>query len=74
MLSAGVVVEARQQVHQGGLARAGRPEQGHRLSGLAVERDILEHASLPSVFELERNILEDDLAFHRLLRLNLAIR
>ena len=46
-LTAGVFVEAREQVDEGGLARAGRPDEGDRLPGAGVERDVLEDGGAP---------------------------
>ena len=59
--AAGVVVEAGQQVDQGGLAGAGRSEQGDHLTRLAGERNLVQHRSVFGIFETDR--LEFDLAF-----------
>ena len=70
--STSVIVETRQQIYQGGFTRTGRPEQGYRLSGQTTERDILENF-VAVAFVLERDILENNGALNRTLRLNLAI-
>ena len=47
-LTRGDVVGAVDQLHQRGLARAGLPDDGHRLPGLHLEGDALQHGGPPS--------------------------
>ena len=56
------VVEAVDQRHGAGLARAGRSDQRHRLAGVHAEADILEHRLVAPV--AEGDIAELDRAVH----------
>ena len=60
----GGIVEARQQVDDGGLARAGGAQQGDRLARLGLEADILQHR-LAAAEVAEGDILEAHPALHR---------
>src|SRR5204862_436120 len=58
------VVEPRDQVDDGRLARSRRPDEAHHLSGLHVERHVLQylsHAVIP-----EEHALEGYSPFHRI--------
>ncbi len=59
----GGVIEARDQVDDRGLARAGRAQQGDHLAGLGLQRDVVQHLMVAEVGE--RDILETDVAFDR---------
>ena len=62
---AGHVVEARDQVDQARLARAGRAQDGHRLARLGHEVDGLEHRVLVVAVVAEAHLLEGDAAVRR---------
>ena len=71
VLARGGRVQAADQVHQGGLARAGRAHDGHVLAALDVQRDVPQGVDrLGAHLVAPRNVLESDQAHKPVLALS----